>query len=277
MAITTLDGYLAAFKHHLQMGKTNSVTTVAGVFSSVFDRAGFPTAGALSPGNTTTGLVPTDATTGFPSIAAFQGGAKGYLSRVEAQWNVAGSLALFDVLFWAGQTLIPTSGTTTVTLSTQPSFAGRVPFASDGATRNYQGETELWLWSSVAWSNHAHTVSVTYDGPGGNNLTTPTVSTQNRPINTMIRIPWATADAIGGISNVDSYAVNGIASAAGQVVLLVLRRLWTGRVVANTLAVAGPDLTGMPEVFDTSALLLAVLPESTSSALPNVFIEIAEG
>ena len=87
--------YVGAFKQHIQIVKTTQVTTVAGQWSTVFDRAGFPAAGALSPAQTTNGAVPTDAETGFPTIAGFAGSNKGYLTRVEAQSNVAGTLALY--------------------------------------------------------------------------------------------------------------------------------------------------------------------------------------
>ena len=269
--------YVGAFKQHIQIVKTSTVTTVAGQWSTVFDRAGFPAAGALSPAQTTNGAVPTDEGTGFPTIAGFAGSNKGYLTRVEAQSNAAGSLALFDVLFWAGATTIPTSGTTTVALTSRPSFTGRLPLDSGGVNPDYT-ETELWAWSSAAWSNHVHTLSIDYTDQSGNTgANTGNVGTQNiyTPTFRMLRMPWASGDY--GTRDLEGYKVNGVASATGSVVVMVLRRLWAGRLNANQYLVFGPDLTGAPQVFDTSALMCAVMMDATSTPTLSIVAEIAEG
>lgn len=274
MAITTLDGYLGAFKQYVTIAKTNSITTVAGMPFTLFDRAGLPAAGALNPSSTTNGTVPTDATTGCPTIQAFNGSNKGYITRVEATWPVAGSLALYDILFYAGATTIPTSGTTTVTLSSQPSYSGRVPLKSDGVNADYT-TCELWLWSSTAWSNHAHSTTVTYVDQDNNTAeATANVSTQNLGVNRMLRVPLNTQDS--GVRQINSYGVNGATSSTGAVVVLVMRKLWEGRLFGNSMQ-WGPDQTGMPQVFADSALMLACTADSTSSSTPSVRIEIAEG
>jgi hypothetical protein len=274
MAITNFDQYIGAVKQHIQISKSGAVTTTAGNWATTFAAAGFPGAGA-SPANTTTGLVPTDAVTGFPVIQAFNGSNLGYLSRVEAFSPVNQTLALFDVIFWAGPTTIPTSGTTTVTLGTQPSFSGRLPFRSDGSTPAWE-EVEMWVWLSTAGSAHAHTFQMSYRDQDNNTAeSSATVSTNGIAVNRLLRVPWNAGDY--GAQLMNGYLVNGIGSATGAVTAMFLRRLWTGRVAANTLQVFGPDLTGMPRVFDTSALMLLGLPESTSTSTPNVLIEIAEG
>jgi hypothetical protein len=274
MAITTFDQYIGAYKQHIQISKSGAVTTTAGNWATTVAAAGFPGAGA-APSNTTTGVVPTDATTGFPTIQAFNGSNKGYLSRVEAFSPVNQTLALFDVIFWAGPTTIPTSGTTTVTLGTQPSFTGRLPFRSDGTTPAYE-EVEMWVWLSTAGSNHAHTFQMSYKDQDDNTAeSSATVSTQNVAVNRMLRVPWNSGDY--GARLMNGYLVNGATSSTGAVTAVFMRRLWTGRCEANTHKVFGPDLTGMPEVFGTSAIMLMGLPESTSTSTPNVLIEIAEG
>jgi hypothetical protein len=275
MAITTLDGYLGAYKQRVTIAKTNSVTTVAGQPSMLFDRAGLPAAGALNPASTTNGTVPTDATTGYPTIQAFNGSNKGYITRVEATWPVAGSLALYDVLFVAGQVTIPTSGTTVTSLTSQPSYATRVPYKSDGTNRDYS-QCELWAYSSVAWSNHAHSVTVTYVDQDNNTAeATANASTQNIIINRMLRIPLNGQDV--GVRQINSFTLNGVTSAAGAVVVAVMRPLWMGRIYGPGGGQWGPDQTGMPEVFADSALLLVTYADSTSSSTPSVQIEIAEG
>jgi len=208
-------------------------------------------------------------------IQNFQGGNIGYLSRVEASSPVNQTLGLFDVLFWAGPTTIPTSGTTTVTLGSQPSFSGRLPFRSDGTTPAWE-EVEMWVWLSTAGSAHAHTFQMSYRDQDNNvAASSATVSTNGVAVNRVLRVPWLTDDY--GAQLMNGYLVNGATSATGAVVAMFLRRLWVGRVEANTMKVFGPDLTGMPRVFDNSALMLMGLPESTSTSTPNVLIEIAEG
>jgi hypothetical protein len=274
MAITNFDQYIGAVKQHIQISKSAAVTTTAGNWATTFASAGFPGAGS-SPANTTTGLVPTDATTGFPTIQSFQGSNRGYLSRVEAYSPVNQTLALYDLIFWAGPTTIPTSGTTTVTLSGQSSYSGRLPLRSDGTTPAWE-EVEMWVWLSTAGSAHAHTFQMSYRDQDNNTAeSSATVSTNGIAVNRVLRVPWNSGDY--GAQLMNGYLVNGITSATGAVTAMFMRRLWTGRVEANTQKVFGPDLTGMAQVFDTSAIMLLGLPESTSTSTPNVLIEIAEG
>jgi hypothetical protein len=273
MPITTLDGLLGAYKQVIPLVKTNSVTTVAGLPFTLFDRAGVPPAGSLNPSNTTNGIVPVAGNTGYPAIVPFQGGNTGYLSRVEVTASAAGSFQIYDVLFMAGQTTIPTSGTTTIALTSRPSFASRVPFQSDGVTRAWS-RVELFLQASVAWSNHAHTASVDYLDQDGAASNTGNQSTQNNGVNRLLRCPLAAGDT--GVSDVTGYNLNGVTSAAGAVSVMAARRLFSAR--TNVVSqVFGPDQTGMPIVYPTSALLLVAVMDSTSSAIPAVTIEIAEG
>lgn len=274
MAITTLDGLIAAYKQKLLLFKNNSITTVAGQPFTLFDRAGYPPAGALNPSSTVNGTVPTDATTGFPNIQAFQGSNKGYLTRVEVNAPVGGSIELFDLLFYAGATTIPTAGTTTVTLASQPSYSSRLPLKGDGVSTNWD-EAQLWMWFSTAGGNQAHSMAITYtDQDGNTGATTGNLSTQNLGVNRLQRFPLASGDT--GVQKIESYAVNGVASATGAVVALVMRSLGVYRVNPGGL-VYGPDQTGMPQVFAGSALLMACWMDSTSSSTPYVNIEISEG
>jgi hypothetical protein len=275
MAITqanAMNEILHAHKQRIIMARTASQTIVAGQPSTLISVAGNPAAGSLNPGNTTTGIVPIDSDAGYPNLDTFGVGKTGYLASVEFASTVQGSVAIYDVLFAAGQTTIPTSGTTTVTLGSQPSFASRVPFKSDGVTRDYR-QVDLFLQASVAWSNHAHSTAVTYLDEGGNSSSTGNVSTQNIIVNRWIRCRLAAGDE--GVSQISSYAVNGIASAAGAVSVICARLLFIARGIANS-AFYGPDQTGLPQVFDTSALLVVPLADGGASGLPSVRLTIAE-
>jgi hypothetical protein len=268
-----LDSVLAGYKQKLLISKTNSVTTVAGLPFTLIDRAGFPAAGSLNPGNTANGVVPTDATAGFPLINAFAGSNQGYISRIDLTTSAAGAFQLYDVLFWAGQTTIPVSGTTTVTLTSIPSFATRVPFKSDGSTRDWS-QVEIFVQLSVAGSNHAHSTAITYtDQDGNTGATTGNISTQNIGVNRLIRAPLAAGDT--GVQAITAYAVNGATSSTGSVSVIAARHLCTIRSQGFS-ASYGPDQTGLPEVFADSAILAVAVMDSTSSAIPWLNIEVVE-
>lgn len=271
MAIT-LDKILGAYKQRIPMVKTNSVTTVAGVGSTTIDRAGFPVAGLLNPSQTTNGVVPTDATAGYPRIEAPSGSNKLYLSRVGISANVAMSVELYDVIFQAGQTTIPTSGTTTVALSSIPSIADRIPYMEDGTTKDYQS-LQIYVQMAVAGSNHAHSVSVDYLDQGGAAGNTGNITTQSMIVNRLIRLPLAAGDT--GVSEITGYNVNGITSATGAVVVQLMRSLGVYRTQGGLSSLYGPDYTGLPQIFADSAILMVVIADSTSSGVPNVNLEIA--
>lgn len=274
MAITSLDELISSYKQIIPYIKTNSVTTVAGQPSILIDRTGFPAAATTNPGNVSSGIVPTDASTGFPEITNAQGSNKLYISRVEVSAPAAMSVWLFDVLFMAGQTTIPTSGTTTVTLTSRPSFASRVPFLPDGITRDWS-QVELYIMSSAATGAQAHSVSVDYLDQAGNAGNTGTISTTSIIVNRILRCPLAAGDT--GVSDVTGYNVNGVTSATGAVSVLAMRRLGKYRTLGGLSSIYGPDYTGLPEIFSNSALMAVVLTDATSSSTPDITIEIAQG
>ena len=274
MAITNFSQLIGAYKQHVQISKSAAVTTVAGQWATPLASAGFPAA-ASAPANTTTGVVPTDATTGFPTIQNFQGSNLGYLNWIDIYSPVNQTIALFDLLFWAGPTTIPTAGTTTVTLSSQPSFTSRLPLRSDGTTPRYE-EVEMWVWLSTAGGAQAHSFQTSYVDQDNNTAeSSATVSTTSIAVNRILRVPWNSGDY--GARSMNGYLVNGATSATGAVVSMFLRRICAFRVEANTQKRFGPDQTGLPQIFSDSALFIACLPESTSTSTPNVVIEIAEG
>jgi hypothetical protein len=274
MAITTLDGLISSRKQQLAYLKTTSVTTVAGIPFTLIDRAGFPLAGSLNPSNTTNGVVPTDATTGFPDVQDAAGSNLLYISRVYVQAPVAMAIWLYDVLFWAGQTTIPTSGTTTVALTSRPSFTSRIPYLADGTTRDFSS-VSLWIQCSTATGNQAHSVSIDYLDQGGGAGNTGTVSTQNFTVNRLLPCPLASGDT--GVSDLTGYNVNGIASATGSVSVMAMRSLGQYRVISPSGNLYGPDYTGMLQVFSGSAILAVCVADSTSSSTPFINIEVAQG
>lgn len=160
MAITGLDGYIAAAKQRCPWQKIASRTTVAATWFSVFDLAGNPGAGTLAAANTANGVVPTDATAGYPGINAFGGAAIGGLAKVDFGSTVACRIQLFDRLFLAGAYAFNAAQA----LSAQPSYAGRLP------NTDYKG-LEYAAFSQLEWSVklatrcELHGRSVAADGP----------------------------------------------------------------------------------------------------------------
>lgn len=268
----TLDKLIGAYRQRLSLMKNQSGTVVAGHPYTTHDRTGMPINRALAVGDVTNGLSPIDTDTGFPVIEPPQGSNKLYLSKVEVGAPVAMSVWLFDVLFWAGATTIPTTGTTTVTLGSPPSFTARVPFMADGSTRAYH-EVSLFSFPSTAGSAHAHSISIDYLDQGGAAGNTGNIVTNAIPVNRLLAHPLAAGDT--GVSGITGYKVNGVTSATGAMNIMAARSLGRYRTLGGLSAIYGPDYTGLPELFGTSAILIVVMADSTASSTPYINIEIA--
>ena len=271
MAITTGDGYIAARKQLARICKTQTATTVAAQWHTLLDRAGIPGAGSLSVGNTANGLVPTQATAGFPAINAFGGGNTGYLTGLNFSNSVACRMHLYDRLFHVGSISLTTLATTTLT--SQPSFSSRVPGGTDYTS------TEIWLEINTAVSATATTVSVSYTNEAGvsGRTTGATASLSGFITGRLIQMPLQAGDK--GVQRIDSVTVGGTVASAGTVNVIVARPLVTSmRVpVAGAGDVLGLDRTGMVQVWQDSALWLIIAADSTSSGAPEILAEIADG
>lgn len=274
MTIQSLDNYINAAKQQgVAWKKTATRTTIAAAWFSLFDIGGSPGAGTLAIGNTANGVVPTDATAGYPPIDAFGAGNIGSLTKVDFGSSVACRIRLFDRLFAAGAYAFNAN----VALASQPSYAGRVNlrnFATGLDANDYKG-TELWAEQvTAATGNQA--VAVTYtnqDGTGSRS--TGAVGIGAAPtVGRCWQLPLQSGDA--GVQRIDN--VQGTVASAGTFNVMVLRQLWTGRV---RLAADGDvhDFlkTGLIQVFADSALYALVQADSTSSGLPDVMMEIANG
>ena len=262
MAIATLDQYMAATKFNASWFKSTARTTLAAMPYSLMELAGVPT-GTMPVGNATAGVVRTDATAGFPSLPSF-GSALGYITRIEASATVAMRIRLFDQVFSAGTFNANTNGT--ITLTSQPSFTGRLP------GNNYIG-TELWYEANAAITTN-QSLAVTYVDQSGNlGHTTGTVAFGVAPaIGRMFRLPLAAGDT--GIQTINT--VVGTVSTAGTFNLHIMRPLCSIRLpIANHCEVLDFLRTGMPQIFDTSALFPVIYADSTSSGIVEMNIEVA--
>jgi hypothetical protein len=260
MTIATLDQYIAAVKEVETWIKSASITTVAAAPFTVFDQVGQPGAGALNVGNTANGLVPTGVTAGYPLINSF-GGADGYFSGLDFSSSVACRLMLFDRLFVCGAYAYNAD----VTLASQPSFAGRVPGA------NYNG-LQIWIEHVTAFTG-TPTFNIDYLDQGG---AAGNVTFSEIPASLLIRralqLPLAAGDS--GVSGL--VRIRCTVASAGTFNVMILRPLWAGRIPV----VGGGDIhdflrTGLPQIYDTSALFVLIQPDSTASGYPGMQIEIA--
>lgn len=270
MAITTADGYIAAAKQIIPLTKTASITTVAAQRSTQFGSAGNPGAGTTAFTTALTGAVPTDATTGYPAINAFGGGATGYLTRVGYALSVAGRLELWDILWGINVPTTP-AAPTTYTIASNPSYLGRCPSGHGDGCR-------IFLWATTQVAANAVTITVTYTNSAGtgSRSTGASVSLSGLIVGRWIELPLQAGDS--GVDEIDTVVVGGTAAATGAINVIVVRPLWTNRVpLANSGDLNALDKTGMPIVYADSALILTTIPDSTAAGIPDLSLEIANG
>lgn len=264
MAITTFDGFIASGKQYVGIFKSAGRTAVAAQWTSLFDVGGNPGAGVLAGTSTTTGVVPTDATVGCPTINFSTG--TGYLAQVEFGSTVSSRLRLFDVL-WKGGAYAFNASTTG---QTPTSFSSRVPGGTDFT------DTQLW-YEQVTAGTGIQNVEVTYTDQSGNvGATTGTFATAGAAmiLGRKVQLPLASGDS--GLQGVTG--VVGTVATVGTFNILVLRLLWSGRViVANSGDIHDLAKTGMPIIYPDSALVLCCAPDGTTTGIPEVEFVIANG
>jgi hypothetical protein len=266
MAITTLDGYIAAPSQRVSIVKTAAVTSTAALaWFQVLQAAGLPGAGVLAGTNTANGVVPDDSVAGFPPIDTFGGGNTGYLAGVNYASTVACRLALYDCLFKAGAYAFNAA----VSLTAQPSYSARVPGGTDFTN------TEIWIEAVTAFTGN-QSIAITYTNQAGvTGRTTGTIALGLAPIvGRMQLLPLQAGDT--GVQKIES--VTSTVSTVGTFNVLVLRRLWGNRInVTNDGGIDDFLKTGLPVVFDTSALMPIVRSDSVSTGLFDLTCEIVNG
>jgi hypothetical protein len=274
MAIATYNDYIGAPKQRSRFVKTASKTLVSTGWFSLLDTAGDPGAGTINPGNTANGLVPTSSTGGFPTINAFGASALGYITNIQAGWNIAGRLMLVDRLFHAGQYAF-TAGTTT--LATQPSYSGRVPGGTD-----FTG-CEIWIEVTVAFvTGTAWQVQVTYTNQAGtaarSSIILPATAAAGLTQGRMYQLGLQAGDT--GVQKIESVIVTngGTAMTAGNFNVLVLRPLVHLRIDGANMGKEKDFLSlGGPQMFATSALQWLVNGDGSTSGIPEILMEISNG
>lgn len=262
MAFTSRNDIVAAPKQRVLFAKTASRTSIAAAPFSVIDLAGNPGAGTLAGSNTANGVVPTDATTGYPLISAFTGANKGAITRLLIQNSIAGWVNLYDRLFLAGAY----SFNANTSLASQPSYSSRIPGG------DYKG-TEIWIEAVTAFTGNL-SIAVTYTNQDGTTArTTGTIATGVAPtVGRCIRLNLQAGDT--GVQKIESVVAS--VATVGTFNVMVLRPLGAVRVnAANMGEVQDWGKTGMPEVFADSAFYVLVTADSTATGLPYLEINVA--
>lgn len=262
MHLTSLIEYLSGSKQYVQVQR-NSVTSVALTWFSVFAAGNIPAAGTLAIGNTANGVVPTDATAGYPVIAAFSGSNSGSITGLEWGNTNGVHMILYDRLFAAGAY----SFNSVVTLASQPSYVNRTPSGS-----GYHN-TELWVETVTAFTGNL-TLKVDYLNENGASGSTGIVVTGVAPtVARCFQLPLQSGH--DGVSQIN--AVSSSTATIGTFNLMVLRRLWQNR--ANSSATEGKEgilSMGCPQIFDNSALYSLVKSDNTSTGTLSYIMEITQ-
>lgn len=248
MSILTLAQYYAARKQIVTLAKNGSTSSQSPspiwVSTSIW-QSGDPV-GLSASGNTTTGVVPTSATTGAAFIEPFSG--TGYITGVDFMSDFAGRIVLYDRLFHAGSFSTAVGVTS---LSSQPSYSSRVPGGTD-----YTG-LQIWVEAFVGGGGTAasNTYRAQYTNQDG---TTGRVTGIRQKANNVagwcVQLPLEAGDT--GVQTIENFEIVASSSPA-TVSVFVARPLWTGRVQFNGRSYSHwLDQTGMPQVFSDSCLCM---------------------
>lgn len=261
MAITTVDGFTGAARQYPAYVKTATRTVIAGNWFTLFDLAGQPGAGVLAGTSVAAGVVPVAGGAGFPSINSIA--ASGYLSGVQFGSSVACRLSLFDLLWKAGAYAFNAAQA----LTGQPSFAARVPEA------NY-AVTSIWIETVTAFTG-IPTFTITYTNQSGVAGRTATIAAASAlTLGRMLQVPLRSGDT--GVQLITN--VTCTVATVGTFNVLVMRALWSGRVrIANDGGNDNMVATGLPPIFSTTALYLAVAADATSSGNPELRLTVSDG
>ena len=261
MSISTFDDLIASAKQVVSITRFGTRTVVAGqAWFTTRDVYGQPWVSGLAVGNTANGVVPNDATAGYPRITFSSG--SGYLGGVWFGNTAAGAFMLYDRLFHAGAFAYNAG---TATLSSQPSYSARVPLGTD------YSNLQIWLEVSTAFaSGNNWSAVVNYTNQAGvtGRATTSTgaIAAANLTLGRFWGPLQLQADDTG-VQKIEGVVVTNGATVmtAGAFNVVVMKPLYTGRAFfSNDGSTWGIQRTMMPQVFPDSALEVALAMDSTS-------------
>jgi hypothetical protein len=269
MAITTQDALVSglATAQRLVLSK-NAIAATANRMTSLWTATGIPTAGSISLGQSSTGVIPTSATTGaLPFTNPTTGNS--YLAGVRGLHTATGTngiLVLFDILWIWGST----STGWNVTTTTNQNAAGIDVNRPD----NTGAATELWFEVLSTMGAGSPTPTITY---------TNSSALANRSASTTTAIPSASATGSmfrfqlqAGDTGVRSVQILnlGTSMTSGTARIMIVRRVAEIPVVATNIGFLfdAYDL-GLARIYNDACLMAAFQPTAavTATTVPAFF------
>lgn len=264
MAITTVDGLVGGTKGAGMVYKTaGQPATAAGFWHSYWAATAIPGAGTLATGNTTTGIIPTNATGGAMFFENPTGGAISYIMGATVATTVTTIVELYDRAFAIGA-FTPTSG----------AIAG---VTGTALNRPASGEGCMIIAEIVTgFSAAAHTVTITYTNQAGTPSRTATVVLPaSAPIGRVFFATLQTGDS--GVRQIT--AVSGSAAPpSGSYNLLIIRPLLIAGMAANLPRSLGMPECGLRPLYEnTCAAVLVFNPTGTTQSTPLISLDLTTG
>lgn len=273
MSINSLDNLIAAYPRTrvgwLKNASLGAAVTI-GNFVSSWAVTGMPGAGT-TPGNTSTGVVPTDSTAGALTMPVLSGGQSMYLTDVQV--NALGSQnaygwLLYDRLWHAG-------AFTAVSLSTH----NITPTALTRPDANGM-QTELWIEANATASASATTISISYTnsaGTAGQTASTIEDATNlsSDKIGNAHRMVLAAGDY--GVQSIQSVTFAGATNANGSWNVIILRPVvWIMGMVTGygSVGLLDPFHCGMPQIYANACLAWMAKASSTTVAVSAMIADI---
>lgn len=271
MAITTIDGLVAAGKQLRGFLKASATSEGAGTWHSLWLIAGVPGAGATPPAFT--------AGSGYTCTRTTQGAlaftnpvsANSHLMAVNGSGSTAGELILYDRLWTC-------SGFVTNSVAAQNvTTPGTIP-SRDGAGAANGDDVELWLEVYTAPGATGATWTVSYTNEAG---TAGRSATYTHPANAETvgqMMPMLLQAGDKGVRAVASFTCSISSGTAGSIGITLLRRLAVIPMpVINVGAVIDWGALGLPRIYDDSCLAFQVLCTATNTGIWTGQVAIAQG
>jgi hypothetical protein len=276
MAIATLNDYIVSQKSRVQWTKVTAQTVVAGIPFTNFGGVGSPAAGTWAGTTTASAILQTTALTGYMSFG-FSSGTT-YLSKLEFSNTVSSRLRLVDIITKSGPYSYAT-GTTAIT--SYPSITARCPDYYASTATVYGTRNEIWIGVTTAFvTGTAWQVQCTYTNQAGATSHTTIISAAQAAaaltLNKLFQLPLQSGDT--GVQAIQSVIVTngGTIMTAGAFNVMIVREIWTsGRIpVAYAGDIHDMLKTGLPIIYNDSALDLWCQADSTSFGLPEIYMEL---
>lgn len=269
MAITTLDGLIAAMRPPVGFQKASATSEGAGTWHSLWKVAGFPAAGSNPPlFSAGSGYIPTEATSG--AIPFVDPTSNGHLARFGVAGATIGTVILYDRV-WA------CSGFgTVVTTAQNVTTPGTV--ARDANGDSLGAGVELWGEVYTAPGATGATWTVSYTDQDGNAGASATYTHPANAESVGQMFPFLLASGDTGVRAVASFTASVSSGTAGDIGITLLRRVAEIPItLANVAQVLDGVALGLPRLYANSCLALMVQCSATNTGAMLGSLVTADG